>query len=115
IAAIPGRGYSFVAPVSDLPGQEFQPQLAEATSSSPGVATGRKSSRISTALSWLTLLLSISALAIWVGPRLALRNSSSPDRISSVAVLPLSNLSNDPGQEFFAVGITDQLITELSK
>ena len=114
IATIPGRGYSFVAPVSDLPGQEFQPQLAEATSSSPGVATER-SSRISTALWWLTLLLSISALAIWVGPRLALRNSSSPDRIYSVAVLPLSNLSNDPGQEFFAAGITDQLITELSK
>ncbi len=106
IATIPGQGYSFVAPVSNLPGQEFQASEAAGTKRRP---------RITSVLSWLTLLLSISALAIWVGPRLASRNMSSPDRIDSLAVLPLSNLSNDPGHEFFAAGITDQLITDLSK
>ena len=37
------------------------------------------------------------------------------DRIDSVAVLPLANLSNDPEQEFFADGMTEALITELAK
>jgi TolB-like protein/Flp pilus assembly protein TadD len=35
--------------------------------------------------------------------------------IRSLAVLPLENLSSDPEQEYFADGMTDQLITDLSK
>jgi len=38
-----------------------------------------------------------------------------PFRIESIAVLPLANLSGDPGQEYFADGITEALITELAK
>src|SRR5262249_47719781 len=38
-----------------------------------------------------------------------------PCRIDSIAVLPLANLSSEPGQEFFADGITEALITELAK
>jgi adenylate cyclase len=33
----------------------------------------------------------------------------------SIAVLPFSNLSGDPRQEYFSDGITDELITELSR
>jgi serine/threonine protein kinase/tetratricopeptide (TPR) repeat protein len=36
-------------------------------------------------------------------------------RISSLAVLPLENLSGDPGQEYFADGMTEALITTLSQ
>jgi TolB-like protein/tetratricopeptide (TPR) repeat protein len=36
-------------------------------------------------------------------------------RIESIAVLPLENFSRDPDQEFFADGMTEQLITDLSK
>ena len=35
--------------------------------------------------------------------------------IRALAVLPLENLSRDPEQEYFADGMTDDLITELSK
>jgi len=35
--------------------------------------------------------------------------------IGSIAVLPLQNLSGDPGQEYFADGMTDELITELAR
>jgi len=35
--------------------------------------------------------------------------------IPSIAVLPFTNLSNDPQQEYFSDGITDELITELSR
>ena len=35
--------------------------------------------------------------------------------IQSIAVLPLENLSGDPAQQYFADGMTDALITELSQ
>jgi TolB-like protein/Flp pilus assembly protein TadD len=36
-------------------------------------------------------------------------------RIESLAVLPLENLSKDPEQEYFADGMTDQLITDVAQ
>ena len=39
----------------------------------------------------------------------------SRNAIQSLAVLPLENLSQDPEQEYFADGVTDELITELAK
>ena len=35
--------------------------------------------------------------------------------IRSIAVLPLQNLSNDPSQEYFSEGMTDELTTELAQ
>ena len=35
-------------------------------------------------------------------------------RITSLAVLPLANISNDPAQEYFADGMTEELITNLA-
>ena len=36
-------------------------------------------------------------------------------RINSIAVLPLENLSNDSGQEYFTEGMTDELISDLAQ
>jgi TolB-like protein/Tfp pilus assembly protein PilF len=43
------------------------------------------------------------------------RHGVPPPRIESLAVLPLANLSGDPGQEYFADGMTEELITNLGK
>jgi TolB-like protein/tetratricopeptide (TPR) repeat protein len=42
------------------------------------------------------------------------RNPASP-KIRSIAVLPLESLSSDPSQDYFADGMTDELITALSQ
>ena len=36
-------------------------------------------------------------------------------KITSVAVLPLRNLSGDPGQQYFVEGLTDELTTDVAK
>src|SRR5438067_1625355 len=38
-----------------------------------------------------------------------------PEKIRSLAVLPLNNLSADPAQEYFADGMTEELTTELAQ
>jgi TolB-like protein len=70
------------------------------------------------------LVLGVSALlaclAVLVGlnvgglrDRLAPR--AGPRRVQSLAVLPLANLSGNPEQEYFADGMTEELITSLAK
>ncbi len=41
--------------------------------------------------------------------------SPAPTEIPSIAVLPFDNMSADPGQDFFADGLTEDILTQLSK
>jgi serine/threonine-protein kinase len=57
------------------------------------------------------------ALALRTGDiqkRIAGGGGADRPRISSLAVLPLANLSGDPTQEYFADGMTEELITDLA-
>jgi len=61
----------------------------------------------------LTALIAIGLIGWW-----ALREGPTEvggPIISSIAVLPLENLSGDPEQDYFVDGMTDALITDLSK
>jgi TolB-like protein/DNA-binding winged helix-turn-helix (wHTH) protein len=49
------------------------------------------------------------------GSRDWLLGRSKQPTIHSLAVLPLENLSRDPGEEYFADGMTDELITDLAQ
>ena len=44
-----------------------------------------------------------------------LTGGAASPQIQSLAVLPLANLSGDPGQDYFADGMTEGLITDLSR
>ncbi len=77
--------------------------------------------RISRLILWTTAFAAAVALAIIaVSPAargLAARflGLSARPQIRSLAVLPLDNLSGDPSQDYFADGMTDELITMLAK
>jgi TolB-like protein/Flp pilus assembly protein TadD len=63
-------------------------------------------------------LLAVTAILLGLnvgGIRDRLLGRPAPGRIRSLAVLPLRNLSGDPGQEYFADGMTEELITDLAK
>jgi TolB-like protein/DNA-binding winged helix-turn-helix (wHTH) protein/Flp pilus assembly protein TadD len=66
----------------------------------------------------IALVVIVAALVLWKvvpGWRERLGNRANAERIGSLAVLPLQNLSDDPEQEYFADGMTDALITDLAK
>ncbi len=76
---------------------------------------GWRGRRFVIGLAAVAVLALIAAGAAWwlrSGPS-AVTNVSAP-RLSMV-VLPFTNLSNDPDQEYFADGITDDLTTDLSR
>jgi eukaryotic-like serine/threonine-protein kinase len=56
----------------------------------------------------------LAALVAYVQSRRHTPSAARPP-ITSLAVLPLRNLSGDPEQEYFAEGMTEALITDLSK
>jgi serine/threonine protein kinase/Tfp pilus assembly protein PilF len=63
---------------------------------------------------WAVAVLVAALIATVVWQRAELTNPTGA-LIQSLAVLPLENLSADPEQEYFADGMTDQLIADLSK
>ena len=109
IETIPKRGYRFVAPVSvPLPEQNA---IASPEGDSPAP---RRSAGRGRRLAWLVggtaALLILGFVTTWL-----VRRHSPTAPIRSLAVLPLENLSADPSQEYFADGMTDELITELAR
>jgi len=57
----------------------------------------------------------VVAAALWGWWRWRLNAEPGSGQIRSLAVLPLANLSSDPAQEYFADGMTDELITEIAQ
>jgi TolB-like protein/DNA-binding winged helix-turn-helix (wHTH) protein/Tfp pilus assembly protein PilF len=60
-------------------------------------------------------IVTVVALLQWTGWRQRLFGGADFGPIRSVAVLPMQNLSNDPNQEYFVDGMTDELITDLAQ
>ena len=65
----------------------------------------------------LLIVAIVAGIATWrrLLPGSAVQLVTAPPGVRSIAVLPLANLSGDPAQEYFADGMTDELITDLAK
>jgi TolB-like protein/DNA-binding winged helix-turn-helix (wHTH) protein/Tfp pilus assembly protein PilF len=124
IETLPKRGYRFIADVSvvdadvrskkpasvagDLPATEPAHKLQVAGSAV--VPKHRRWSALRVIVAF-ALVLSLPILAVW----LFRTRGSPPSGIRSLAVLPLENLSGDAAQNYFADGMTDELITNLAQ
>jgi TolB-like protein/thioredoxin-like negative regulator of GroEL len=68
-------------------------------------------------LAWLLAICSILLIVgtAWIALGARSTDRPTPSAITSIAVLPLLNLSGDPQQDYFADGVTEALISELGR
>ena len=140
IETIPRRGYRFIAPVNEVPrvgeplehtnGTSFQKDAGvETISEATTEATVDRSTKANEAVlhgskssgwTW-TILVTLAAALIPVLVVVARRDRVLPppektlEKHEKLAVLPFQNLSNDPGQEYFSDGLTEETITDLGQ
>jgi len=85
------------------------------TTTMPPQARGLKRPIMAGGILIAALLIALAVFMNIGGVRDRLLGKASGRKIRSVAVLPLENLSRDPEQEYFADGMTEQLITDLAQ
>jgi TolB-like protein/DNA-binding winged helix-turn-helix (wHTH) protein/Tfp pilus assembly protein PilF len=135
IETLPRRGYRFIAPIDGspsklTPGQIPQQMLESAARTGDDAAKGLSDAqvralredvsqagrRVNRSSPWLACGFVCVALTLGLLFFANHRQKQRSDRsITSVAVLPLECLSSEPDQEYFADGVTDELITQLAK
>jgi len=119
------RGYRFLVPVTKTTGDAAVNSESPATSSAAGVPVTPLEPETQIEVrhggrwrNWpvamiVATVVALLAVFLWLKIRSAPPSGDQP--IHSLAVLPLTNLSHDPEQEYFADGMTEALITELSQ
>jgi TolB-like protein/DNA-binding winged helix-turn-helix (wHTH) protein/Flp pilus assembly protein TadD len=108
IETLPRQGYRFLAEVSciEASGNAAAPFTPLPDQTLPTIATRRRYPWVIGVAIIAILLLSGTAVV---------RKISSSAPIDSVAVLPLTNASNDPNLEYLSEGITESIISDLSR
>jgi TolB-like protein/DNA-binding winged helix-turn-helix (wHTH) protein/Tfp pilus assembly protein PilF len=112
IQTVAKKGYRFLAPVhvaqaeANPPEAAIEAPVADGTSASPGrIWVGWVFGALAAGI-----LITLGVVTVHFRAR-----SSHLAPIHSIAVLPLRNLSPEPGQDYFADGITEDLITDLAR
>ena len=120
VETVARRGYRFLAEVKCADaargtGGEQRGIQPPDGSPRPDLTTGRATrnpaARLARKVSLLVVLLAMASLAAW--KLYSWKHAS--HQIRSVAVLPLESLSSDASQDYFADGMTDELISELGQ
>ncbi len=115
LETVVGKGYRFVGDIEAIPAPVGQREAVVQR----GLPTAAAQPRLLRAVT-ISIVAVLSVLALLFvsnvgGWRERLRGRASPEAIRSLAVLPLENLSHDGEQDYLADGMTEELITELSK
>jgi TolB-like protein/DNA-binding winged helix-turn-helix (wHTH) protein/Tfp pilus assembly protein PilF len=114
IETLPRRGYRFIHPVDPGVGlavpKPVQPKgpLGKYWQ----IALGAGAIVAALSLGFVFNVLGLRSRLLTANPASSL---AGPLRIESIAVLPFENLSGDPAQEYFADGMTEELVTNLGK
>jgi TolB-like protein/DNA-binding winged helix-turn-helix (wHTH) protein/Flp pilus assembly protein TadD len=120
VETVARRGYRFLADVSD--GSDLESQSAAPHRSSPlvqgvgshdGRTVGLHASMGRPVLRWVLSAVVVALLLL--SPWVLSHRQHAVANIRSIAVLPLANLSGDAAQEYFADGMTDELIAQLGQ
>jgi TolB-like protein/DNA-binding winged helix-turn-helix (wHTH) protein/tetratricopeptide (TPR) repeat protein len=126
VQTVTGKGYRFIAAVTvtEAPIQETGGKKVESSNPVvPPVPTAlptRSERRFSwTSWPWVVALATFVVVAVLAAVIYQLRRVSSrsagPQGRVMLAVLPFANLSNDPEQEYFSDGLTEETITDLGE
>ncbi len=116
IETVPKRGYRFIAAVRQVNELAVQVAAPARRGILPSTIQNFRSLRPAVWTAFAAMLVVVGGAGGYVYlQRIDRRAAGSSPAIHSLAVLPLENLSGDKEQEYFADGMTDQLITELGK
>jgi TolB-like protein/DNA-binding winged helix-turn-helix (wHTH) protein/Tfp pilus assembly protein PilF len=130
IETLPRRGYRFIArvenaaqvaplteksqlgPTSSVDKPDFkEPQITQSAVTHRRTARRRSILGFAAITTFIVLVIGMNL----GGSRDRLLGRPIAGEITSIAVMPLENLTGDPGQEYFVDGMTEALITELGK
>jgi TolB-like protein/DNA-binding winged helix-turn-helix (wHTH) protein len=128
IQTVTGVGYRFIALAAVQDGDDSEPSRTDTEAGLPeGLTTAAAEPALKSPekagdrarwrwLAWAIPCALLTAAAVGLAARFRMHQHRATEAgIHSLAVLPLDNLSGDPGQEYFADGMTDELTTMLAK
>jgi len=124
IETLPKRGYRFIADVSVVDADARTKRPETAAGDLPGTESGHQLQGAGLTVTpkrrlWPTRLVIVALVFVLILPILAVwlfrSRRHAPTGIRSLAVLPLANFSGDASQDYFADGMTDELITDLAQ
>ncbi len=125
VQTVTGKGYRFIAAVTEAEfpahksgGKNLESSNTITQEPSTLLAAGQERRVALTSWPWvasLAVLLVVVLAAAIFGLRLRARSQTASEHRVMMAVLPFANLSNDPEQEYFSDGLTEETITDLGE
>lgn len=114
IETIPRIGYRFIGSVTIEAAVENPVRQTQSAPQQTAAGDLPSKPSIERRHKWIAVA-GVATLVLVACIWLIVRVRSSDEPIHSLAVIPLDNLSGDPKQDYFADGMTDELITMLAK